>query len=33
VLFVDLGPAHRAHGQVIAAVGRPYSPPTRALVI
>lgn len=33
VLLVDLGPARRESGQVIAAVGRPYLPPIRALVV
>jgi len=33
ILYADLGPAERATGAVIAALGKPYSPPTRALVV
>ncbi len=33
VLIVDLGPIKRDSGRIIAAVGRPYLPPIRALVV
>jgi len=33
VLFADLGPAEREAGRIIAAIGRPYEPPVRALVV
>jgi CRISPR-associated protein Cas2 len=33
VLIVDLGPAKRDGGRLITAVGRPYLPPIRALVV
>ncbi len=33
VLVVDLGPVERDSGRIIAAVGRAYHPPVRALVV
>jgi CRISPR-associated protein Cas2 len=33
VLFADIGLADRDAGRVIGALGRPYEPPTRALVV
>ncbi|GAB4225097.1 MAG: CRISPR-associated endonuclease Cas2 [Acidobacteriota bacterium] len=33
VLFVDLGPAEREAGQVVASVGRAYEAPTRVVVV
>jgi len=33
VLIVDLGPEHVDAGRLIASLGRPYEPPTRALVV
>ena len=33
VLIADLGPADRDAGRIIASLGRPYDPPTRALVV
>lgn len=33
ILIADLGPADRDAGRIIASLGRPYDPPTRALVV
>lgn len=33
ILFADLGPAEREAGRIIASLGKPYDPPTRALVV
>lgn len=33
VLIFDLGPARWQQGQIVASVGRAYSPPVRALVV
>lgn len=33
VLIFDLGPARMQYGQIVASVGKPYSPPVRALVV
>lgn len=33
ILFADLGPAEREAGQIVTGLGRPYEPPTRALVV
>ena len=33
VLIADLGPVGRASGGIIASLGRPYEPPTRAIVV